>query len=125
MFQCTDLTTYSKSTQPENKPHVSTVSSNMINLECPKCGTTKRSGLISCCARGGTWFENCGNAGSTKFNHTWVEGIQACKSEFLRDLVLSPLWCWIRLVEILLVLRSENKSIGHDCPWHSLSCGYY
>ena len=46
---------------------------------CPKCGTAKKSGVSSCCARGGSWFRSCGDARDTKFNHTWVEGIQACK----------------------------------------------
>jgi len=35
---------------------------------------------MSCCGRGGSWFKNCGRAGNTKFQHTWYEGIQACKS---------------------------------------------
>ena len=42
--------------------------------ECDKCATTK-SGRHSCCARGGAWFKKCGDAG----DHTWIEGIQACK----------------------------------------------
>ena len=33
----------------------------------------------NCCARGGDWFKNCGDAGDTKFDHTWVEGVQACE----------------------------------------------
>ena len=45
---------------------------------CAKCGTTKKSGKRSCCARGGAWFKNCGDAGDTKFDYTWTEGIQAC-----------------------------------------------
>ena len=48
--------------------------------ECFKCGTTKRTGKLSCCAHGGAWFKNCGDAGDTAFDHTWAEGIQACKS---------------------------------------------
>ena len=48
--------------------------------KCVKCGTTKKSGKHSCCARGGTWFKTCGDAGGTNFDHTWAEGIQACKS---------------------------------------------
>ena len=46
---------------------------------CPKCGTTKKSGKRSCCAPGGAWFKKCGDAGDTQFDHTWAEGIQACK----------------------------------------------
>ena len=45
---------------------------------CAKCASNK-VGKYSCCARGGAWFKNCGDAGDTHFNHTWVEGIQACK----------------------------------------------
>ena len=47
---------------------------------CPKCGTTKKSSKSSCCARGGAWFKKCGDASDTRFNHTWAEGIHACKS---------------------------------------------
>ena len=46
--------------------------------ECPKCGTVKKFGKASCCARGGAWFQKCGDAADTNFDHTWVEGIQAC-----------------------------------------------
>ena len=41
--------------------------------------------LILCvyvCARvttGASWFKNCGNDGNSKFDHTWTEGLQACK----------------------------------------------
>ena len=45
---------------------------------CAKCGTTK-AGKGSCCARGGAWFKNCGDVSDRKFDHTWAEGIQACK----------------------------------------------
>ena len=46
---------------------------------CLKCGTIKKHGKRSCCARGGTWFDNCGDDGDTHFDHTWIEGIRACK----------------------------------------------
>ena len=46
---------------------------------CVRCGTIKKSGKHSCCARGGAWFKECGDAGDTKFDHTWAEGVQACK----------------------------------------------
>merc|ERR1712224_82064 len=46
---------------------------------CPKCGTNKQNGKRSCCARGGSWFNNCGDVGDSTFEHTWGEGIQACK----------------------------------------------
>ena len=50
-------------------------------LRCPKCGAAKKSGKLSCCARGGAWFKNCGDVGDMKFDHTWAEGFQACKSK--------------------------------------------
>ena len=49
---------------------------------CPKCGTIKKSGKLSCCARGGAWFKNCGDVGDSSFEHTWSDGFNACKSKF-------------------------------------------
>ena len=50
-----------------------------VDNGCVECGTSKKSGKRSCCARGGAWFRNCGDVGDRRFDHTWVEGIQACK----------------------------------------------
>ena len=50
-----------------------------INSVCPKCVLIKKSGMSSCCGRGGSWFGNCGGAGDTKFDHTWDQGLQACQ----------------------------------------------
>ena len=47
---------------------------------CLACGVIKKSGTMSCCARGGSWFGKCGNAGNANFGHTWHEGIQGCKA---------------------------------------------
>ena len=68
---------------------------------CPKCGTLNKSGKLSCCARGGAWFKNCGDVGDIKFDHTWVEGIQACKSFGSSIAVTSPLHVEVRHVEIV------------------------
>ena len=62
-------------TEPTTTTSVSVISSE----SCSKCGTAKRSGKRSCCARGGAWFQKCGDAGDSNVGHTWVEGIQACK----------------------------------------------
>ena len=43
---------------------------------CPKCGLILRSGKESCCARGGSWFGNCGADGE----HTWSQGFLACRA---------------------------------------------
>ena len=50
------------------------------NTGCPKCGATRKSGTLSCCARGGAWFKKCGDVGDTRFDYTWAGGIQICKS---------------------------------------------
>merc|ERR1712032_219251 len=47
---------------------------------CPRCGSIKKSDKLSCCGRGGSWFKQCGGAGNTNLQHTWYEGIQACKA---------------------------------------------
>ena len=50
-----------------------------ISPVCTKCVVIKRSGRLSCCAPGGAWFENCGTSSNSNTDHTWVEGIQACR----------------------------------------------
>ena len=47
---------------------------------CSKCGLIKKSGRISCCGHGGSWFGNCGGADDFNIDHTWLEGLQACKA---------------------------------------------
>ena len=46
---------------------------------CPMCGTIKKSKKLSCCARGGAWYNKCGDEGDSNFDHTWTEGVQACR----------------------------------------------
>ena len=67
---------------------------------CLECGTIKKSGKRSCCARGGAWFKNCGDVGDTKSDHTWAEGIQACKSGKWRERVV---WCVLRAIESIVL----------------------
>ena len=45
---------------------------------CPKCGTFKKDGKVSCCAPGGAWFKKCG---IRLYDYTWGEGIDACKGQ--------------------------------------------
>ena len=40
----------------------------------------KKSGKISCCGRGGSWFGNCRSEPDVRVGHTWHEGLQACKA---------------------------------------------
>ena len=55
-------------------------SSTTVSSSCPKCGITTKSGKISCCGRGGSWFGDCGSGGDTKFGHTWYDGLQSCRA---------------------------------------------
>ena len=49
------------------------------SMACPKCGTVEKTGKLSCCAPSGAWFKNCGDDDDSRFDHTWTEGIRACK----------------------------------------------
>ena len=51
-------------------------------MTCPKCGMFKKSGRVSCCAPGGTWFKNCGGDSNRNVDHKWFEGVEACKRKF-------------------------------------------
>ena len=55
---------------------------------CSKCATFRRTGKVSCCAPGGAWFDDCGDADETDFGHTWFEGLQACQSTYSSDRVI-------------------------------------
>ena len=63
---------------PTEAPATASASA-IISQRCPRCGIMNKSGRLSCCARGGAWFQKCGDAGGLDFDHTWGEGIQACK----------------------------------------------
>ena len=59
-----------------------------INSACSECGTIKKSGKLSCCGRGGSWFGICRSDGNTNLGHTWYEGIQACKAQQFQSAVV-------------------------------------
>ena len=59
--------------------------SKKIIGRCPQCGTDKKTGKVTCCVGGGAWVGKCGNAGDSKFEHTWSEGIEACKGKFITN----------------------------------------
>ena len=88
---------------------------------CAKCGTTKRSGRRSCCAHGGDWFKNCGNAGDTKFDHTWAEGIQACNGFGPSVSVKTPLQVMSRDMGGTVYSLHTAKS-GNDTQCHTGIC---
>ena len=49
------------------------------HVVCPQCGFKRRSGKLSCCSSGGAWYKNCADRVDSNFDHTWIEGIEACK----------------------------------------------
>ena len=55
------------------------ITATQISSACPKCGVIKRSGKLSCCARAGSWFKNCGGDADPKFSHSWTEGVRVCR----------------------------------------------
>ena len=65
---------------PVDIPATTSLSAVSRTRGCLKCGSGRKLGVLSCCARGGTWFKKCGDARDTEFDHTWAEGIKACKS---------------------------------------------
>ena len=63
-----------------HKHYSAATTTSTISPVCPKCGVTAKSRKISCCGRSGSWFGKCGSAGNVEHEHTWHEGIQACKT---------------------------------------------
>merc|ERR1719174_1329937 len=64
-------------TTPVSTSTLALVSSNTI--ACLKCGMFKKSGRVSCCAPGGTWYKDCGGADNRNADPKWFEGVEACK----------------------------------------------
>ena len=44
---------------------------------------------MSCCARGGSWFNICGGAGNKRLPHTWSEGIRVCNAQIQSKIVVN------------------------------------
>ena len=80
------------------------------NNACPKCSTIKKSGKLSCCARGGAWFKKCGDLGDKKFDHTWAEGIQACRGVVTSFLVQLPQQVMLRNVRFIVSSLNSTQS---------------
>ena len=97
---------------------MATISLSEVNSghRCLKCGIIKKSGKRSCCARGGAWFKNCGDADDTKFDHTWAEGIEACADFAAPNLVKTPLQVMIRRVGLHI---SRGDSIFNSRTMYS------
>ena len=127
---CLYLFIYVATVIPTDTPVV--MSSSVVSSSssgCPKCGAIKKSGKHSCCARGGAWFNNCGDIGDTKLDHTWAEGILTCKSRFCRGVDLcNVLWpcfwcwlsCWVSCMAFWTICGRSNSLVKHRCK-----CFYY
>ena len=97
-------------------PATTSVSDARRSGVCVKCGSIKVSGKYSCCARGGSWFKKCGDVGDTKLDHTWTEGIQACKSFGNSDTYKPPIRFMVHLGGITYPLnttQSRNATKQH------------
>ena len=94
---------------------------------CSKCGTTKKSDRHSCCAPGGAWFKNCGDAGDKTFDHTWAEGIHACKDYGSSVSEESPQYAMHHPIEVVgcqfnnTQSHDETKQETHTYSYESMS----
>ena len=64
----------------ESSIHVLTAAATTLApaTTCPKC-VANDVGTRTCCARGGGWYRTCGKKGDSKAEHTWDEGLRACR----------------------------------------------
>ena len=98
-----------------------------VFLVCPKCGINKKTGQLSCCARGGAWFKNCGDFCGANVTYTWFEGIRACEGEetcFIFFLMLALCACLpcIRNNKCVLSFVAANVTASTSaCP----QCGKF
>ena len=83
-----------------------------IGSRCVECGTTKKSGKLSCCARGGSWFKNCGDGGDSKFDHTWAEGIQACKGKLCRVSLVRMSFIVVDVISMRVIVFLRRNCIN-------------
>ena len=90
-------TSYSVSLHHASLPHISALARvqapgpEQTSSVCLTCATLKKSGKRSCCARGGSWYNDCGPATELRFGHTWVEGLRACALNQVERHVMSGL----------------------------------
>ena len=78
----TAVTTPVVTTVATTAPVVTPPFVTIVARECT-CAVNKKF-QSSCCFRGGSWFKKCGDPGDSRFEHTWSQGLQACKSKFIR-----------------------------------------
>ena len=71
---------------------------------------TKKSGKLSCCGRGGSWFGDCGSAGDVNAGHTWYEGIRACQAGQFQTAAAQQL----HFTKVNVNTASNNTSMGME-----------
>ena len=56
------------------------VTTTPVSSICQECGIMHKSGKLSCCGRGGSWYGQCRRAGDENLGKTWYEGVRICKA---------------------------------------------
>ena len=92
------------------------------STKCAKCGTIKKSRRHSCCARDGAWFKKCGDVGDKKFDHTWAEGIEACKSLETSDSAKSPPQVMLRHTEAIIYALDSAQTRNSTRQQTNICC---
>ena len=103
--------------------------SRIRKSRCPKCNLLKKSGQLSCCARGAAWFKKCGDPGDSRFEHTWLQGKQACNSKFVlcqTTCLQAHRLCFNCLLPMPMCQHDQTRDIPrkrqhqetHDSPRH-------
>ena len=80
------------------------------HMTCPRCGTFRKSGRVSCCAPGGAWFKNCGGLGIKNVDHRWSEGVKACKRKFNANNMY--------LHDLTATAKRFPVRFFHECSYH-------
>ena len=91
------------------------------NPACSTCGTFKQSGKVSCCARGGSWYQKCGVGSGPGSYHTWADGIRVC-NDFVPEAAahINPAQTYNGTQTIRSqdapknVTRSQSKDVGQE-----------
>ena len=85
-----------------------------IPLACPKCGTFRKSGRVSCCAPGGSWFKTCGGVVNKNVDHRWSEGVKSCKRKFKSNRWHEHAWSAIELLSVFCLFLKPMNTSSHD-----------
>ena len=87
-------------------PHATHYSTRQPSLQqsmvrayaCPKCDMFTKSGRASCCAPGDAWYDKCGGAGNDHVEHTWMEGVKACRRKQVQGYLHADICCSVSAI---------------------------